>query len=144
MALGTIAAAVAGAVFAFGGPGTHVSAQLAGYSIHRADNGVVTITLTDFNDTGQLSSELKADGIPAVVYLIPLGKICREPGATRVNLKPGHGIPGGLYSPPSMLRAAAGPCDSTRAISNQARPSSSGSPPGGPARFTPTLAVTLR
>ena len=115
MALGTIAAAVAGAVFAFGGPGTHVSAQLAGYSIHRADNGVVTITLTDFNDTGQLSSELKADGIP-----------------------------GGLYSPPSMLRAAAGPCDSTRAISNQARPSSSGTPPGGPARFTPTLAVTLR
>ena len=103
MALGTIAAAAVGAIFAFGGSGNHISAQLAGYSVHRADDGVVTITLTDYTDAGQLSSELKADGIPAVVYLIPLGQICREPGATQVNLKPDYSMPGGLYSLPGFL-----------------------------------------
>lgn len=103
IALGTIAAAAAGAVFGFGGSANNIPAHLAGYSIHLADDGVVTITLTDYKDTAQLSSELKADGIPAVVYLIPLGEICREPGATQVNLKPDYSMPGGLYSLPGFL-----------------------------------------
>ena len=103
MALGAIAAAAAGAVFAFGGSGNHISAQLTGYTIHRADDGVVTITLTNYEDAGQLSSELKADGIPAVVYNIPVGQICREPDARQVNLKPDYSMPGGLYSLPREL-----------------------------------------
>jgi hypothetical protein len=108
LVLGAIGAAAAAAVLAFGGGPQAQTAKLAGFTIQRADDGVVTITLTDFRHTSQLSDQLRADGIPAVVLSVPLGQICVEPDAQMVNVKPDYSMPGGLYTIPQALPSGGG------------------------------------
>jgi hypothetical protein len=87
------------------GTGTgHTGTELTGYTVKRAPDGVVTITLTDYRHTSQLSSQLQADGIPAMVVYIPAGEDCEEPDAAMVNGPRDYSMPGGVYSLPKFLK----------------------------------------
>lgn len=81
----------------------HNSTELTGYTVKRATDGVVTITLTDYRHTSQLSSQLQADGIPAMVVYIPPGEYCEEPDAAMVLGSHDYSMPGGVYSLPQFL-----------------------------------------
>jgi hypothetical protein len=98
LALGTIGAAAA-AVLAFTAGHPVQNAGLAGYTIHQAADGVVTIRLTDFKDVSQLSAELAADHIPAAVYAIPVNQVCQQPGAVTVPPQD-QSMPYEMYSLP--------------------------------------------
>lgn len=97
LALGAAAAAATAALVAVSGTGTPA------YAVTRSADGTVTITLTDFRDTTQLSQELKQLGVPAAVYYIPQGEYCYQASAHPVS-----DIPKGLYSVPSALPSGPG------------------------------------
>jgi len=46
--------------------------------------GMVTVTLTDYRHTAQLSQELRRLGVPAAVFYIPQGQFCYEGSAREV------------------------------------------------------------
>lgn len=98
LALGTAAAAAIAALVA-----TSVGSGTPAYAVTRSADGTVTITLTDFNDTTQLSQELKQLGVPAAVYYIPRGKSCYQADAHPVTE-----VPDGLYSIPAALPSGPG------------------------------------
>lgn len=79
------------------------STELTGYTVKRAPDGVVTVTLTDYRHASQLSSQLQADGIPAMVVYTPPGEYCDEPDAAMVNGPRDYSMPGGVYSEPQFL-----------------------------------------
>jgi hypothetical protein len=80
------------------------NAQLDGYRIHFAADGIVTIDLLDNPNLAHLSAQLQADGIRAMVVDIPSGQICEEPQA---KLAPGPStynvMRGGVYSLPGNI-----------------------------------------
>jgi len=96
------AAAVSIAVAASHGAAPPASAKLTGFAVQRAPDGVVTITLTDYRHPSQLSSQLQADGIPAMVVYIPAGEYCEEPDAAVVNGPVDYHMPDGLYTIPQF------------------------------------------
>lgn len=108
LALTAVAAtAVAATLFIANGGTTprttgHSSAELTGYTVKRAPDGIVTITLTDYRNTSQLSSQLQAAGIPAVVVYVPQNEYCQEPDATPVPGPPDYSMPGGVYTLPQF------------------------------------------
>ncbi len=93
------AAAVATAALVAASVGTGTPA----YAVTKSADGTVTITLTDFRDTTQLSRELKQLGVPAAVYYIPQGEYCYQADAHPVT-----DVPKGLYSVPSALPSGPG------------------------------------
>lgn len=98
LALGAgAAAATATLVAASVGTGTPA------YAVTRSADGTVTITLTDFSDTTQLSQELKQLGVPAAVDYIPQGEYCYQADA-----HPVPDVPEGLYSVPSPTSSGPG------------------------------------
>jgi hypothetical protein len=98
LALGAAAAAATAALVA-----ASVGTGTPAYAVTRSADGTVTITLSDFRDTTQLSQELKQLGVPAAVYYIPQGKYCYQADAHPVS-----GVPKGLYSVPSALPSGPG------------------------------------
>lgn len=98
IALGAAAAAATAALVA-----ASVGTGTPAYAVTRSADGTVTITLTDFRDTTQLSQELKQLGVPAAVYYIPQGQSCYQADAHPVT-----DVPDGLYSVPSALPSGPG------------------------------------
>lgn len=98
LALGAAAAAATAALVTFSaGSGTPA------YAVTRNADGTVTITLTDFRDTTQLSRELRQLGVPAAVYYIPSKEYCYQADA-----KPVADVPEGLYSVPAPVTSGPG------------------------------------
>jgi hypothetical protein len=79
--MATAAAAVIAGVVATSGGGGGVPA----YAVSVGPGGVVTITITDFEDTAQLSAELARLHIPAAVYYLREGDYCDLPMARGVG-----------------------------------------------------------
>jgi hypothetical protein len=98
IALGAAAAAATAALVA-----ASVGTGTPAYAVTRSADGTVTITLTDFRDTTQLSQELKQLGVPAAVYYIPPGQACYQADA-----HPVLDAPEGLYAVPSALPSGPG------------------------------------
>lgn len=98
LALGAAAAAATAALVA-----ASIGTGTPAYAVTRSADGTVTITLTDFHDTAQLSQELKQLGVPAAVYYIPPGEYCYQADAHPVS-----DAPPGLFSVPSALPSGPG------------------------------------
>jgi hypothetical protein len=46
------------------------------FAVTEASNGTVTITITDYRDTAQLTNELKRLDLPAAVVYVPVSEYC--------------------------------------------------------------------
>ncbi|MFV2175758.1 hypothetical protein ACFHW2_09850 [Actinomadura sp. LOL_016] len=86
------AAVVAGVVTMVFPPGSAAPA----YAVTRAAGGVVTVDILEYRDAEGLSRRLRDVGVPAHVYYVPAGKVCRQPYVTAVGA-----VPPGLYGPPT-------------------------------------------
>jgi hypothetical protein len=98
LAIAATTGATAIALVATGGGG-----GTPAFAVTRNAAGVVTVTLTDYRHTAQLSQELRRLGVPAAVFYIPQGQYCYE-GSAREVPDP----PKGLYTVPTALPAGDG------------------------------------
>jgi hypothetical protein len=106
LGLAAAASAAAIALVATSGGGTPA------FAVTKNAGGVVTIKITDYSDTAQLTAELKSLGLPASVVYVPAGKTCYQAQAwVALNDVKGvysawSGIPGGveLTFNPELLR----------------------------------------
>ena len=102
LALATTTAGVAGVAGAVIGLVAATGGGTPAFAVTKSASGVVTIKITDYRDTSQLTAELQGLGIPAAVVYIPAGEYCYQPNANLV-FNPPEGlstvpasIPGGL------------------------------------------------
>jgi hypothetical protein len=106
LGLAAAASAAAIALSATSGGGTPA------FAVTKGASGIVTIKITDYSDTAQLTAELKSLGLPASVVYVPAGKYCYQAQAyVALNDANGvysawSGIPGGvqLTFNPELLR----------------------------------------
>ncbi|MGK5557981.1 hypothetical protein ACSNOI_40885 [Actinomadura kijaniata] len=78
------------------------------YAVTRDASGLVTVKVTEeilnTRNADALSRELRALGVPAVVFSIPEGRVCPQPHARAADLPPNvYDMPGGLYTLPRDL-----------------------------------------
>jgi hypothetical protein len=79
LALAAAAAAVVAGLTATSGGGTPA------FAVTESPDGTVTITITDYRDTAQLTGELKHLSLPAAVVYVPDGKYCYQAQARLVR-----------------------------------------------------------
>jgi hypothetical protein len=86
----------AGALLPASGPAT---TALAAWTVTKAHNGTVTITVRQFRDPAGLQRALRADGVPASVWSV---------GRPNPACHPVRPVPNGLYTSPKHARQHVG------------------------------------
>jgi hypothetical protein len=84
LALATAATAVAVGLTVTSGGG------IPAFAVTEASDGTVTITITDYRDTAQLTAELKRLDLPAAVVYVPADEYCYQAHADLVR-QPANG-----------------------------------------------------